>query len=235
MISTVISVGIFCSLVFVLNAMVLVKFLKFPNCERFYYILVCLYNTAVFCFYFILWLRTDAVFYRQKMIKQLLKKWIRFIHILCLVLLVVVLISILILERKPPQFYSADCKCLKIEISEQNFAMNIVTWAYYMTCVLALQFSFLFSFAYPLYLHKKYMHQRGFEDVNSIMPVMKRAAIVGIVLIVSDLILLGFVTVAQTSNLHVYHTVISINLLVNTIATIMSFANWKGMLIPFQN
>ena len=79
------------------------------------------------------------------------------------------------------------------------------------------------------------MHQRGFEDVNCIMPVMKRAAIVEIVLNVSDLILLGFVTVAQISNLRVYHTVISINLFLNSITTIMSFANWKEMLIPFQN
>ena len=130
MITRVILVGVFCSLTYVFNAMGLIKFLKFSNCKMFHYIFVCLYNTAVFCSYFTLWLRTDAVFYRQKMIKQLLKKWIHFIHILALVLLVVVLISILILERKPPQFDSADCNCLKIEISEQNSAMNILQHGY---------------------------------------------------------------------------------------------------------
>jgi len=217
-------------------------------CRNITYTKVCSYVVTMFCSYFALWLRTYAVFYRKKIVKQFLSAFVRFIHVLSLVLLVILQSSILVIESwqikvsfllignlaNPSVYYADDCSCVRIELFDDNSIFNIARWAYYFVTTFALELSFLFSFIYPLYLHRKKMHHRGFENVKSIMPAMKRAAIVGIILIVSDLLLVAIVTILQIPNLRVDHIATSINLLINVIATIMSFANWREKLFPYN-
>ena len=80
----------------------------------------------------------------------------------------------------------------------------------------------------------------GFNHL-SIIPIVKRAAIAAVVCITSDLI--NLVSAASYvgpngSILNLFHTYITflaytVNLLVNLITTILSFANWRDKMFPF--
>jgi len=77
------------------------------------------------------------------------------------------------------------------------------------------------------------MHQRGFDEINSTFPIMKRATMACAILIASDLLLVGVALISQTPNSRVQYTAGSINLLINAIATSMCFANWRERLFPY--
>jgi len=202
-------------------------------CEIRDYIRLWAYTIAAFCSYFALWLRTYAVFYRKEVVKQFVKKWVRFVHILSLVLLVIYFISLLLIFWPFFIHIAADCSCRILDNSKSYLAMIMFLWIYNIAAVLLLQALFLFSFIYPLYLHKKKMHQRGFDEIKSTIPIMKRATIVAVVLIASDLLVVGFAVVFQTPNVRFQHFSASINLLVNAISTNMCFANWRERLFPY--
>jgi len=203
------------------------------NCSIYNYVMLWSYATALFCSYFALWLRTYAAFYRNKLVKQFLKKWVSYVNSLALLLLIVVVISILVLEWTPPLFVLTDCSCIKLDASDDTSAFTLFRSIYYVVCVLSLQGTFLFSFIFPLYTYRRNMHFRGFVDVKSIMPVVNRAAVVGVTLIVSDLLLVGIVAIFQTPNERFNHTVTGLNLLINAVATVVSFTNWRETLFPY--
>jgi len=233
LITKVILVEVFSSLIYVIADIIpqLTDSLGIKFCDVLQYIRLLFYVVPALCSYLALWLRTCALFYRKMVLKQFIKKWVRYVHVMCLIWLIIVYVTFLIIHWPSSNHVMANCSCKIVKTFKSN-RMSVVT-VFYIFAVLSLHLSFLFSFVYPLYLHKTKMHGMGIDAMCSIIPVMKRAAIVGVVLIVSDLLLVGIAIVFQTPNLRVKHTAVSINLLISAIATVMCFANWKERIFPF--
>ena len=172
------------------------------------------------------------MFYRKNKTRQLTKKWARYVHFITLLLLIAVITSILAIHWTTPVFDSNNCTCFKIAITDRNFFMFSLT--YYIICTVFFNAAFVFSFVYPLYLHKKELRHSRINQGDYIMPVVARAAKVGAILVVTDFVIfLVLVFSFIPAGSHVYHMLISISLLVRVFTIIMSFANWREKLFPY--
>ena len=180
----------------------------------------------LFCSYFILWFRTFTVFYRKNKTRQLTKKWARYVHFITFPLLIAVITSILAMQWTTPTFISNNCTCFEVAVTDRSFLMFSLT--YYILCTLFFNAAFVFSFVYPLHLHRKKLRHSRINQGDYIMPVAARAAKVGAILVVNDsVIFLVLVFSLIPAGSPVYHMLISISLLVRVLTIIMSFANWR--------
>jgi len=194
------------------------------------------FGAAIFCVYFVLWFRIFIVFYRDKIMMQDLSKIVQYINISAMPLLFVTGTSIVIRFLSLPGYEYAGCGC-KTAYTREIFIIN---WIAVVVCTTVFQTVFLFCFVYPLYLHRRKMLSSGCNKL-SILPIVKRAAIAAGVCITSDLLNLVFAlaymgptdSISHPFQTYLSHFIYILNLLVNLIATILSFANWRDKLFPF--
>ena len=155
-------------------------------------------------------------------------KVLQFINISALLFLFLVVVVNLVLFLSAPAYISAGCGCQPV----QSKGNNSIKWAVLFACTTAFQVILLFSFIYPLCMHRKKMLQQG-VDHKLIISVVKRAAIVAAFCISSDLFNSVFAIVYAGKTVYVNNIVFSCTLLVNVIGVIVSFANWKEKIFPF--
>ena len=194
------------------------------------------FGVALFCTYFVLWFRIFIVFYRNRIMVQDLSKTVQFVNISALPLLFITGTAIVIKFLVQPGNVFAGCGCMPV-FTREEFTRD---WIAAVSCTTVFQIVFLFCFLYPLYLHQKKMLSSGFNHL-SIIPIVKRAAIAAVVCITSDLINLvsaaSYVgpngSILNPSHTYLAFLAYTVNLLVNLIATILSFANWRDKMFPF--
>jgi len=167
--------------------------------------------------------------------KQITKKWVRYVHFSTLPLLILVTVSIIVIQWSPPVYIADNCAC-PTNNGFQNISVFInFAVAYYVTATLIFHVVFVFSFVYPLYLHKKSMPPGGLNQDNYIMPIMNRAAVVGGVLVLLELVIgIVFFTVILPSSSRGFHILASSDLLIKVFAMIMSFSDWQEKLFPYK-
>ena len=221
------------SLIFVASQFPLVVVPGNDFCHNYYYVKVLSYASAMFCIYFALWYRVFAVFYRNKFMRKSIKKYLQYINVAAMPLLSVTVISNVAVFLSSPGYELAGCACNSIENVDDNPVNSTIKRIFLVLSTLGFQIVLLFSFIHPLHLHRKKMLQTGM-DYKSAVPLVKRAAIVGVVCILSDLIDFGFAVFFQSPTLYTYDIVVRCNVVVNLVATIMAFANWREKLFPFN-
>jgi len=232
-ISIIIIAGAICSLVFVASQFPLVVSPKSSFCNNYYYINVLSFGFAVFCIYFALWYRVFVVFYRNKFMRQSIEKYLQYINTSAMPLLCAMVISNIAVFLSSPGYVSAGCGCKAIVSVDGNPLNLTIRWVILITCTLVFQIVLLFSFIHPLNLHRKKMLQSG-KEYKATIPLVKRAAIVGVICIMSDLINFGFAVFFRSSTVYIYDIVVRCNILVNLVGTIVAFADWREKLFPFN-
>ena len=200
-----------------------------PFCSIYHRIKIVVFAASVFCVYFALWFRIFTVFYRNKVMKKNISKALQYVNLSALPFLFLMVGSNLVSFLSAPAYTSAGCGCKAVQSKENN----LIKWAILVICTTVFQVILLFSFIYPLHMHRKKMLSRGF-DHKAIIPVVKRAAVVAVVCVISDLINFAFAILYKGSTVYLNHIAFSLNLLVNLVGTILSFANWKEKLLPFR-
>jgi len=209
---------------------------KTTNCTAYYYITLFGNGAVFFCSYFILWFRSFKLFYHNKKLKLITKTWVRYVHFSALPLLIMVTTSLAVLQWTPPVYIAENCICpiFYSSKSDATFFARLV-FTYYIISIFFFNIVFLFSFVYPLCLHKRAMSRGGINQDNCIMAIMKRAAIVGVSLVFSDLAIFGIVVfVAIPPGSRGYPILLSFNSLIKVLAIIMSFSDWREKLFPFK-
>jgi len=227
-INMVIICGAFSVLVYVGIEIPMVSPPKNPFCAIYHRIKITSFAVAVFCAYFALWFRVFTVFYRNKVMKKNMSKLLQYVNISALPFLCLMVASNLVSFLSAPPYTYAGCGCKAVQSTENN----AIKWAILVICTTVFQVVLLFSFTYPLCLHRKKMLSRGC-DHGAIIPIVKRAAVVAFVCIISDLLNFAFAALYKGPTVYPNHIAFTCNLLVNLIGTIMSFANWREKLLPF--
>ena len=196
-------------------------------CSIYHRVKIVSFAAALFCGYFALWFRVFSVFYRNKIMKKSMSKVLQYVNISVLPLLLIVVSSNLALFLSAPAYTYAGCGCKAVQAQTNN----AVKWAILAVCTIVFQVVLVFSFIYPLRLHRKKMLNRGFDHRSSI-PIVKRAAVVAVVCVVSDLLNFAFAAIYKGTTVYANHIAFSCNLLINLIGAILSFANWRKKLFP---
>ena len=203
-----------------------------PNdlfCKIYNQIKTFYYGGAGFCAYFALWYRIDSVFYRNSIVRQSISKPLQVLNytaITFIVLMVGINLSIFLFDPAN-LILSVPCACQAVSSNKNNF----IKWILLAASAIASQFILLFTFIYPLYLHRKKMLNRQ-TDQRSIIPVIKRASVVAGVCIVSDLLSFVYSVFSGAKTLYIHHVVYSCNLIVNLTGVVFTFANWREKLLP---
>ena len=198
-------------------------------CGVYHRIKIVSFALAITSSYFALWYRVFSMFYRNRVTRESMNKLMKIIIFLPLILLFLVLVSNFYVFLSAPVYKNIDCGCQAVQEKE----INSVKWLLLVISTTTFQGTLLFSFIYPLYMHRKKMLNRGF-DQQQIIPVVKRAAVVAVVCVVSDLINSAFEITYKGDTVYLNHIVLSLNLLVNLLGAILSFANWRKKLFPCQ-
>ena len=232
-INIIIIVGAIFSLIFVASELPLLVVPGNDFCHNYYYVKVLSFASAIFCIYFALWYRVFALFYRNKFMRKSIPKYLQYINIAAMPLLCVMIISNVVVFLSSPGYVSAGCACNDIENVDGNPVNRTIRWIFLILSILCFQIVLLFSFIHPLHLHRKKMLRTGM-DYKATVPLVKRAAIVGVICILSDLIDFGFAVIFQSPTLYIFDIIIRCNVVVNLIATIMAFASWRMKLFPFN-
>ena len=203
-----------------------------PNdlfCKIYNQIRIVCYGGAIFCAYFALWYRIHSIFYRNSIMKQSISKPLQVLNytaITFIVLMVGINLSIF-LFAPASSIISAPCTCRAVS-SNGN---NLIKWIVLVASTIAFQIILLFTFIYPLHLHRKKMLNRQ-TDQRHIIPVVKRALAVAGICIVSDLLGFVFSVFARGRTLYIHHIVYSSNLIVNITGVVFTFVNWREKLLP---
>lgn len=198
-------------------------------CEVYHRVKIITFALAIIGCYFVLWYRVFTIFYRSKSMRENLSKSERFFTFLPLVLLICMVGSCLILFLYDSAKKTTKCGC-KTTYKNSIFYYK---WTVLVFWNAVFQGTLLFAFIYPLYLHRKKMVNRGF-DHRLFVQVIRRAAIVAFVCIVSDLLNALFAIFYNGDTVYLNHIVVSTNLLVNLMGVIMSFADWKTKIFPWK-
>ena len=159
--------------------------------------------------------------------KQSVSKTLQVLNVFTLVFEFLMVGSNLFLFLSAPAYTNMPCACQAVQAKENN----LVKWAVLVACTTAFQFTLLFTFIYPLHLHRKKMLNCQ-TDQRSIIPVVKRASVVAGVCVVSDLLNSGFAIAYKGETVYINHIVFSCNLIVNLMGVIFTFANWREKLLP---
>ena len=160
--------------------------------------------------------------------KKNVSKVLLFVNVSALPFLFLMIISNLFLFLSAPAYTSAGCGCKP----EQSTESNTIKWIVLFSCTTAFQAILLFSFVYPLCMHRKKMLDDG-VDHKFILSVVKRAAIVAGFCIACDLLNSVFAIVYSGQTVYVNNIVFSSTLIVNVVGVIASFADWRKKLFPF--
>ena len=198
-------------------------------CEIYHRIKILSFALTVFCVYFALWFRVFTVFYRNKVMKKNMSKVLQYVNISAFPFLLLMVASNLVSFLSAPPYTSVGCGCRAVQ-SQEN---NAIKWAILVICTTAFQAILLFSFIHPLRLHRKKMLTRG-VDHSPIMSIVKRAAVVAVICVVSDLLNFAFAAIYKGPTVYPNHIAFSCNLMINVIGTVVSFANWREKLLPFR-
>ena len=148
-------------------------------------------------------------------------------------LVLMVICGVVLFLTSPGYTALKGCGCVRRMPQDTKVIPNTTRWIYLVAGGVIFHSVLLFSFVYPLYLHRKKMLRVGGNDRQSVFNDVKRATIAEIVNVTSDVA--AFMTLVKLNSLTVFvhHCVFSVNLLINLTANIMSFANWKDRLFPF--
>ena len=165
--------------------------------------------------------------------RKSIPKYLQYINIAAMPLLCVMVISNVVVFLSSPGYVSAGCACNDIKNVDGNPVNLTIRWIFLILTTLFFQIVLLFSFIHPLHLHRKKMLRTGM-DYKATVPYVKRAAIVGVVCILSDLIDFGFAVIFQSPTLYIFDIIIRCNVVVNLVGTIMAFTNWREKLFPFN-
>ena len=198
-------------------------------CQVYHRIKIVAFAFGLAFSYFALWYRVYTLFYRNTAMRKTISKFVQILTFLPFILLILMVICNLIVFLSASAYQNTNCGCMAVQEKEKNFNK----WILLVLSAVAFQATLLFSFIYPLYLHRKKMLSRGI-DHTSIIPIVKRAAVIAAICITSDLITSGFGIVYNGDAVYLNHVVISLNLLVNLMGVIMSFATWRRKLFPWR-
>ena len=186
------------------------------------------YAGAIFCAYFALWYRIHSVFYSNSVMKQSISKLLQFIDIITIILLILMVGVNLFVFLSAPAYFNMPCACRDVQSNENN----LVKWTILVACTTAFQFTLLFTFIYPLHLHRKKMLNCQIDQRSIIIPVVKRALAVAGVCVASDWLNFTFAIAYEEETVYVHHIVHGCNLIVNIMGVFLSFANWREKLFP---
>ena len=185
------------------------------------------YAVAVFCAYFALWYRIHSVFYKHSIMKQSISKPLKVLnHMTIILALMMVGINLFIFLSDPP-YSSMACACRSVHSNENN----LVKWAVLVACTTAFQFALLFTFIYPLHLHRKKMLKHQTHQKSTIH-IVKRSSVVAGVCVVSDWLTAGFAIAYKGETVYINHIVYSCNLIVNLMGVVYTFTNWREKVLP---
>ena len=159
--------------------------------------------------------------------KQSVSKTLQVLNAFTLVFEFLMIGSNLFLFLSAPAYTNMPCACRAVQAKENSS----VKWIVLLACIIAFQFTLLFTFIYPLHLYRKKMLNR-ITYQRSIIPVVKRASVVAGICIVSDLLNSGFAIAYKGETVYINHIVFSCNLIVNLIGVIFTFENWREKLLP---
>ena len=199
-----------------------------PFCSIYHRIKIVMYALALFTAYFVLWFRIYTVFYKNKVTQKKMGKTQQYLNYSALPLLCIMIIANLASFLTSPPYKNVSCGCIRVQSTEKG----LVKWVILFAWITIFQVILLFSFIYPLCMHRKKMLVQGI-DQTCIISVVKRAAIVTGACVLSDMINTAFAATYQGQTVYLNHVVFSSNLLTHFTATILSFATWKEMLFPF--
>ena len=159
--------------------------------------------------------------------RKYLSKALRFVNMAVMPLVLISGIAILSKFLSSPDVH-VGCGCNSSLTKESN----IQNWMLVVTGSVLFQFLLLFCFVYPLYLHLKKMLATGFND-KFIITIVKRASVASAVCILTSFFDFAFGAFYYDQTLYVDYAVHTLTLVVNLIAVILSFANWRDKVFPF--
>ena len=212
--------------------------------KRFQSNLTCKYNFYseslsnyffAICIYSLFWYKIYAVFFRKRIIQQSVGKYFFFAHMLVLPFLVFIFtVNVpLALIQIIPYYNNSHSQCNLLASPVYIDALFKVS-AYLSAFLPAVIDSiFIISFVLPLYLHQKQMLSRELREGNLFQQVILRAAIAGTVCFSTDFLVV-FIPVFVRFPTYILHFISSCNLVVDLLAIIMFFPNWRERLFPFN-
>ncbi|XP_002129542.2 uncharacterized protein LOC100182447 [Ciona intestinalis] len=179
------------------------------------------------CVYFGLWFRIYTIFYHEQIIKKNLHIVVRAIGKISFVFFVVMLVTNTIVFMWAPAYETTSAGCLKVEQKDSS----TLKWSLLVSSTVLFQATLLFMFIYPLWLHRKDSLVQGFDSKRTI-PIIKRVLVTSIICILSDGCNAIFALTNKNSYWYIRHLVYGLNILVNLLAFIFSFVDWKKTLFP---
>ena len=177
--------------------------------------------------YFAIWFRVYVIFYRQPIIRNLLKKPVTILSKLAVVFIFIMIVLNLGMFLSAPAYKTTPLGCLRVS----NEGRSALKWSTLATCTAICQITLLFLFVYPLLLHQRKMLGQGFQS-NKVMPIIKRAVIITIVIIMSNLFIAIYGIVVNEKYTYIRHLVYGINFIITLIALVCFNADWKDRFFP---
>ena len=199
-----------------------------PFCSIYHRIKIVTYSIALYTAYFALWFRIYKVFYNNKVVQQKLGKFQQYLSYSAVPFLSIMIIASLAIFQSSPTYRNVSCGCMRA----QNTESTRLKWVILLVWITIVQVVLLFTFIYPLRMHRKNMVARGINQTN-VISVVKRAATVTGVCVFTDLLNTAFAATYPGQTVYLNHVVYSCNLLVNLAATILTFTTWRKILFPF--
>ena len=177
--------------------------------------------------YFAIWLRVYVIFYRQPLIKDSLKKPVMILSKLAVVFIFIMIVFNLAMFLSAPAYETTPLGCLRVS----DKGRSALKWGTLITSAAICLITLLFLFVYPLLLHRRKMLRQGFQS-NKVMPIIKRAVIITIVIITSNLFTALYGIVVNEKYTYIRHLVYGINFIITLIALVCFNADWKDRFFP---
>ena len=181
--------------------------------------------------YLFLWLR-QRLFYTEPLVKDVTAKVAQWLSNCILVIWVIYLISIslsyfLVVDYE----YSDRFSCVTSNSTESNYESIIWSWA---VVSVLMQIILLGLFIHPLYKQNSWSKKAPGQK-PSLQKRIKKAVILAAICLASDITLPLLTKVFITPDGDLIFTFYNINLVVNQLATVACFDNWKAKIFPWKS
>jgi len=211
-------------------------------CKRYFYLKYFSFYYSLYFIYIALWLRIYAVFYRNKVVRQHINKCLYYAHNVVLPLLFLILIICVTFYWPDFKFVSQGCSCLLVEVEIDGMSKPIrlilreLFGSLSIVLIVFIKFILFISLIIPLYLHRKRMVERGFNQNKSVRQALKRMIVVVSVCFTSNvfILVLPAAIIDLTKHFYVGNILTDITLVINVIEIILSFADWRQKLFPYN-
>ena len=186
-------------------------------------------TVGLFSVYFVLWYRLHTVFYLNPILQQTTSKLVFILNKLTVVLLVCMTAINIVTFLCSPHYVTTPFGCVNVHKTEEA----LLKWFLLLSSTAFFQALLFFSLVYPLRRHRQEMLNCGVRPIF-LKPIVKRAIIVACICLISDALNVVYALTNQEKTIYIAHVVYGTNMLINMLALLMSFTDWKQRLFPWN-